>query len=68
MKQTLNLADKMIFYEKDMVNRHKQSVEEQKELEPKLDIVVLRTKEMQKQVSITSTSAWFVFKGYTVKS
>lgn len=50
MKQTLNLADKMIFYEKDMVNRHKQSVEEQKELEPKLDIVVLRTKEMQKQM------------------
>ncbi|KAJ8307195.1 hypothetical protein KUTeg_015279, partial [Tegillarca granosa] len=49
MKQTLNLADKMLFYEKDMVSRRKQSVEEQKELEPKLDLVVLRTKEMQKQ-------------------
>ncbi|KAK3105980.1 hypothetical protein FSP39_010044, partial [Pinctada imbricata] len=50
LKQTLTLADKMIFLEKEMVVKHKKAVEEQGELEPKLDVIIKRTKEMQQQM------------------
>ena len=48
--QTLTLADKMVFYEKEMVVQRKESVEEERDLEPKLDVLIEKTKEMQKQV------------------
>ena len=48
--QTLTLADKMVFYEKEMVVKRKATVEEERELEPKLDILIMKTKELQKQV------------------
>ena len=40
----------MVFYEKEMVVRKKESVVEERELEPKLDLLIHKTKEMQKQV------------------
>lgn len=50
LKQTLSLADKMVFYEKEMVVKKKEIMEEQRQLEPKLNVIVQRTKEMQKQM------------------
>ena len=40
----------MVFYEKEMVVKRKAIVEEERELEPKLDILIVKTKELQKQV------------------
>lgn len=48
--QTLTLADKMVFYEKEMVVRRKESVEEERDLVPKSDVLIERTKEIQKQM------------------
>ncbi|XP_071100814.1 CDK5 regulatory subunit-associated protein 3-like [Haliotis cracherodii] len=50
LKQTLTLADKMVFYEKEMVVKRKEALEEQGQLEPKLDTLVSKTKVMQKQM------------------
>lgn len=50
LKQMLNLADKMVFLEKEMVVKHKDADVEQSETQPKLELVIRRTKEMQKQV------------------
>ena len=52
LRQTLTLADKMVFYEKEMVVRRKESVEEEREVLPRLDLLIQKTKEMQKQVSV----------------
>lgn len=48
----LSLADKMVFLEKQMVVKYKDADSEQRETQPKLELVIKRTKEMQKQVSI----------------
>ena len=40
----------MVFYEKEMVVKRKATVEEERELEPKLDILIVKTKELQRQV------------------
>ncbi|XP_048730566.2 CDK5 regulatory subunit-associated protein 3-like [Ostrea edulis] len=50
LKQMLNLADKMVFLEKEMVVKHKDADVEQSETQPKLELVIRRTKEMQKQM------------------
>lgn len=50
LKQMLNLADKMVFLEKEMVVKHKDADVEQSETQPKLELVIRRTKEMQEQV------------------
>ncbi|XP_046568066.1 CDK5 regulatory subunit-associated protein 3-like [Haliotis rubra] len=50
LKQTLTLADKMVFYEKEMVVKRKEALEEQGQLEPKLDVLISKTKVMQKQM------------------
>ncbi|XP_033733350.1 CDK5 regulatory subunit-associated protein 3-like [Pecten maximus] len=50
LKQTLSLADKMVFYEKEMVVKKKDVLEEQRQLEPKLDVIVQRTKDIQRQM------------------
>ena len=42
----------MVFYEKEMVVRRKESVEEERDLVPKSDVLIERTKEIQKQVSL----------------
>ena len=52
LRQTLTLADKMVFYEKEMVVRRKESVEEEREVLPRLDLLIQKTKEMQKQASV----------------
>ena len=46
----LNLADKMVFLEKQMLVKYKEADSEQSETQPKLELVIKRTKEMQKQV------------------
>lgn len=48
----LSLADKMVFLEKQMVVKYKDADSELREIQPKLELVIKRTKEMQKQVSI----------------
>ena len=48
----LNLADKMVFLEKQMLVKYKEVDSEQSETQPKLELVIKRTKEMQKQVCI----------------
>lgn len=48
----LSLADKMVFLEKQMVVKYKDADSELREVQPKLELVIKRTKEMQKQVSI----------------
>ncbi|XP_060074936.1 CDK5 regulatory subunit-associated protein 3-like [Ylistrum balloti] len=50
LKQTLSLADKMVFYEKEMIVKKKEVLEEQRQLEPKLDVIIQKTKEMQRQM------------------
>ncbi|XP_050404822.2 CDK5 regulatory subunit-associated protein 3 [Patella vulgata] len=50
LKQILTLADKMNFLERQAVIRRKEALEEQKEVEPKLDIIIKKTKELQKQL------------------
>ncbi|KAL5009859.1 hypothetical protein ScPMuIL_012164 [Solemya velum] len=50
LKQTLTLADKMVFLEKEMVVKRRDALEEQRLTEPKLDVITQRTKEMQKQM------------------
>lgn len=50
LKQMLNLADKMVFLEKEMVIKHKDAETEQSETQPKLELVIKRTKELQKQM------------------
>ncbi|OWF41135.1 CDK5 regulatory subunit-associated protein 3-like [Mizuhopecten yessoensis] len=50
LKQTLSLADKMVFYEKEMIVKKKEVLEEQRQMEPKLDVIIKRTKEMQSQM------------------
>ena len=50
LKQTLTLADKMVFHEKEMVDRRTLAVEEETEISPKVSDLVKRTKIMQKQV------------------
>lgn len=52
LKQMLSLADKMVFLEKQMVVKYKDADSELREIQPKLELVIKRTKEMQKQVSI----------------
>lgn len=52
LKQMLSLADKMVFLEKQMVVKYKDADSELREVQPKLELVIKRTKEMQKQVSI----------------
>ena len=42
----------MVFYEKEMVVRRKESVVEERDLVPKLDVLIEKTKEIQKQVSL----------------
>ena len=46
----LNLADKMVFLEKQMLVKYKEADSEQSETQPKLELVIKRTKDMQKQV------------------
>lgn len=50
LKQTLTLADKMTFHEKEMVVKRQATLEEQLEIQPKLDLIIKKTKEMQKQM------------------
>ncbi|XP_064617573.1 CDK5 regulatory subunit-associated protein 3-like isoform X2 [Liolophura sinensis] len=50
LKQKLQLADKMVFYQKQSVAKRNQALEEQRDLEPKLDVIIQRTKELQKQM------------------
>ncbi|XP_060578828.1 CDK5 regulatory subunit-associated protein 3-like isoform X2 [Ruditapes philippinarum] len=50
LKSTLSLADKMIFYEKETISRRHDMETEERDLIPKLDVLVKRTKEMQKQM------------------
>ncbi|XP_052239555.1 CDK5 regulatory subunit-associated protein 3-like [Dreissena polymorpha] len=50
LRQTLTLADKMVFYEKEMVSRRYAAIEEEQELHPRVAFMVKRTKEMQKQM------------------
>lgn len=50
LKQMLSLADKMVFLEKQMVVKYKDADSEQRETQPKLELVIKRTKEMQKQM------------------
>ncbi|XP_022286338.1 CDK5 regulatory subunit-associated protein 3-like [Crassostrea virginica] len=50
LKQMLNLADKMVFLEKQMLVKYKEADSEQSETQPKLELVIKRTKEMQKQM------------------
>lgn len=52
LKQTLTLADKMTFHEKEMLVKCQESKDEQAEIQPKLDLIIKKTKEMQKQVYI----------------
>lgn len=56
LKQKLQLADKMVFYQKQSVAKRNQALEEQRELEPKLDVITQRTKELQKQVHLNNPS------------
>jgi hypothetical protein len=51
LRQMLTLADKMVFLEKEMVVKHKEAEVEQEETQPKLELVIKRTKEMKKQVT-----------------
>lgn len=50
LKQMLSLADKMVFLEKQMVVKYKDADSELREIQPKLELVIKRTKEMQKQM------------------
>ncbi|XP_045210183.2 CDK5 regulatory subunit-associated protein 3-like isoform X1 [Mercenaria mercenaria] len=50
LKSTLTLADKMIFYQKETISRRHDMEKEERELLPKLEVLVKRTKEMQKQM------------------
>ncbi|KAL4228499.1 CDK5 regulatory subunit associated protein 3 [Mactra antiquata] len=50
LKSTLTLADKMLFYEKETVIRRQEAINEAVEIAPKVEILVKRTKEMQKQM------------------
>ena len=50
LKQTLTLADKMTFHEKEMVLKRGETKQEQAEIQPKLDLIIKKTKEVQKQV------------------
>ncbi|XP_041371768.1 CDK5 regulatory subunit-associated protein 3-like [Gigantopelta aegis] len=50
LKQTLHLAEKMLFYEKDMIVKRKEALQEQSAVEPRLDAIIENTKTMQKQM------------------
>ncbi|ESP02849.1 hypothetical protein LOTGIDRAFT_230360 [Lottia gigantea] len=50
LKQILLLADKMTYLEKQAVIRRNEALEEQQEVEPKLDTLIKRTKQLQKQL------------------
>ena len=52
LKQTLNLADKMLFYEKEMASKRNEALGEQSALEPRIDVIIEKTKNMQKQVTV----------------
>ena len=61
LKQTLTLADKMVFHEKEMVDRRTLAVEEETEISPKVVDLVKRTKLMQKQVWSRCNHFWAGF-------
>lgn len=50
LKSTLTLADKMIFYQKETISRRHDMVDEERELAPKVEVLVKQTKKMQKQI------------------
>lgn len=50
LKQILTLADKMTFHEKEMVVKRDEAIQEQTEIQPKLDLIIKKTREVQKQV------------------
>ncbi|XP_052091242.1 CDK5 regulatory subunit-associated protein 3-like [Mytilus californianus] len=50
LKQILTLADKMTFHEKEMVVKKEEAIQEQTEIQPKLDMIIKKTKEVQKQM------------------
>lgn len=52
LKQTLTLADKMTFHEKEMVLKRGETKQEQAEIQPKLDLIIKKTKEVQKQMEV----------------
>ncbi|WAR04458.1 CK5P3-like protein [Mya arenaria] len=50
LRQTLTLADKMVFYEKEMVSRRDEAINEERELQPRVQELVKKTKVLQKQM------------------
>ena len=50
MKQTLSLADKMVFYQKEMGGRRSQAIEEAGQIQPRITNLVQVTKDLQKKV------------------
>ena len=52
LKKLLESAEKMMLSSRLMVTRHQEAVQEEKSIEPKLDLIRTRTKELQRQVNI----------------
>ncbi len=52
LKKTLESSEKMLSLSRLMVTRRQEALTEQTQLQPKVDLIRKRTKELQKQVTV----------------